>query len=556
MAPTFVKTDDATLERTENEVAVVLVHLKKLLRLENWLRSPLLRLPTETIAHILSYIMEDAEHPSIWRPIFNTCYRIHNIMSTTTGLWRKADFTSDRLAQLAFARSQGNLEVIIADLLTRDFLRNECTRDALGFCRDNLVLRGHRFHTLDVCGYPSDIANFSWILERPLPSLEHVKIHFYPPWEGWGGFFMENPVVLQLPTDLPLRMLNLGNAVLPWSSSLFTGLRELHLDFADCESLVEISEEELLGILGASPRLESLTLLRLMPKVPIMDYQRQYTPTRIVKFTSLASLNLDSFPELVGYILACVDIPAITSLKIRAEFSPWEVRFSLDHFFPDDRLPDRLFPNPPIFEVWPDCGYGIYDSLKVKIGSAYIQFDFEIDENAATSDAIMSCILPLVPPSVTTLRLDHSDLDKHEWMEFFRSHSEVRSIECSTLREGPISESLWDALSPAGADAITPCPKLESISLSKERASTPLLNCLLNRKTAGFGLRCLKVWEVDNLFAEQLGLLVEELQVINVPDKWTQRVRPVLIDENRPRADHPPSGETVCLQRSCMGSGV
>ena len=525
MAPAFVETGDTTLAKIGNEIAAVTTHLKKLLRLKNWLCSPLLRLPTETLVHILLYIMKDAEHSSVWRPIFSTCYRVYSLMCTTTELWRKADFTLDRQALLVFERSQGNLEAIIADLLTEDDRRNEHTRRALGHCRDNLILRGHRLHTLDVRGYPSDITNFSWIFERPLPRLEYVKIHFYPSWsEELTAFILDNPVGLQLPADLPLRVLDLCNATLPWSSYLFTELRELHLDFIECELFVEISEEELLGIFDASPRLESLSLLRLIPTYPVINNQPQHIPTRIVKFASLTSLNIDSFPSLAGYILAHMDIPAITSLRIRAEFDPWEIEPTLENFFPDDHLPDRLFPNPPIFEVWPDCGQGIYDSLKVKIGSSHIQFDFDMDDNREASDTIMSCILPLVPSSVTTLRVDYSDLDIEEWTEFFWSHPEVRSIESRDTE--PVSESLWGALSPAGADAITPCPKLESISLSKGRASTPLLNCLQNRKIAGYGVRHLKLWKADDELAEKLSLSVEELQITNEPVELTQ-VRPV-----------------------------
>ena len=59
-----------------------------------------------------------------------------------------------------------------------------------------------------------------------------------------------------------------------------------------------------------------------------MDNQ---TLTRIIKFTSLTSLNLDNFPVLVGYIWAHMDVPAIISLKIPTEFSPWEVEFFLLH---------------------------------------------------------------------------------------------------------------------------------------------------------------------------------------------------------------------------------
>ena len=181
MASTLVKADEKSAEKTENEVAAVLVHLKKLLRLKNRLHSPLLRLPTETIVHILSYIMEDADYSSIWWPIFSTCHHIYDIMCATTELWQKANFTLDRLASLAFARSQGNLQTITANLLVWDDWRDDRARNALSFCRDNLRLHGHKFHTLDVCGYPSDITYFSWIFERPLPRLEHVKIRFFPP---------------------------------------------------------------------------------------------------------------------------------------------------------------------------------------------------------------------------------------------------------------------------------------------------------------------------------------------------------------------------------------
>jgi len=95
----------------------------------------------------------------------------------------------------------------------------------------------------------------------------------------------------------------------------------------------------------------------------------------------------------------------------------------------------------------------------------------------------------------------------------------------------PISENLWDALSPIGTDGITLCPQLESISLSQESASVPLLNCLLNRKNAGYGLKRLKVWKVDIGFVEKLRPLVEELEAIGLPGESMQRVRPVSIDE-------------------------
>ena len=167
MVPISVKTVGTTLEKTDNAVAAALVDMKKLLRLRNWLHSPLLRLPTEVIVHILSYIMEyPGCSSSIWRPIFSTCHHIRVVMHTATELWGQMNFTLDRLAHLVFAKSRGNLQAITVDFLARE---DNYIQDAICFCRDNLVLHGHRLHTLYFHGDSSDVTNFSWIFERPLP---------------------------------------------------------------------------------------------------------------------------------------------------------------------------------------------------------------------------------------------------------------------------------------------------------------------------------------------------------------------------------------------------
>ena len=402
MVPAPVETDEKSAENTKDEIATVLIHMKKLLRLKNWLCSPLLRLPTEIIVQILSYITENRGE---WQSVFSTCYHIRAVMNNAAELWQQANFVSDKraLPVSVFARSQGNLQEITADLIAWGDCRDDHARNALRFCRDNLVLHGHKLRALDLRGCPSDIINFSWIFERPLPRLEYLKIHFYPLWLKESGSYIQDPEILQFPADLPLRVLDLSNATPPWSSYLlFTELRELHLDFTECESFVEISEEELLGILEASPRLESLSLIRLLPKAPIVDGERDYNPIRIVKLASLTSLDLDSLAELVGYILVHMDVPVIDSLKIRGEFSPWEVEVFFGYLFPDFLLPERLLTNPPIFEIWPDGGYGIYDSLKVKIGGIHIQFDFDMDDEEEASETIIGCVLPL-PPTGSTI---------------------------------------------------------------------------------------------------------------------------------------------------------
>ena len=441
-------------------------------------------------------------------------------MRTATELWWKVDCARSMVAHMAFMRSGGNPQVIIVNLHPWDDRQNKKARMTLDYWRDDLVFHGHRLHTLELCGNSSDVARFSWLFERPLPRLHRLKIRFYGPLaddENESQLPIPAPVALQLPMDLPLRTLDLDNVRLPWSSNAFAGLRELRVDFRECETVVEISADELLGVFDASPQLERLSLVHVRTRIQIGGGESQYAPTRIAQLPNLAFLELDDSPESIGYTLIHMNIPATDSLKIRSYILPFEVQRSL-RILLNDQLPSRLFPNPPVF------GIGVIDegrsliSIHVAIGGLKIRFDFDTEETVY--DAIVAHVLPLVPQSVAILNLTGLDLDEQEWREFLRSHPEVHSIEClSDDDDGePTFESLWDALSPTGADAVPLCPKLESISLFEDpRFAPPLLDCLLNRKNAGFALRHLKLGSLDDRFAEEFRLSVEELEVVPAP---------------------------------------
>ena len=534
MAPTFVKTDDAVLKKTEDEVAAVLVHKVELLRLKNRLRSPLLRLPTEIIVRILSYIMEYVGKPRTWRPIFSTCHHIHRIMGTATELWWKVDCAWAWGAYVIFQRSEWSPEVMIAELNPWD----PDAEEVLDYWRDKQALRGHRLHTLELCGIPSDIAHFSWIFERPLPRLRRLRIDFSGPLDNEGNerpmSGLENsrlPVTLQLPTDMPLQVLYLRNTMLPWSSSLFTGLRELDVDFTGCNVTVDISEDELFRILGASPQLERLSLMKVGPRIPDENNRRRFTHQRIVQLPSLASLRLGTTPEVVGFILAHVDTPAVVSLWIHSDISSRDVGRSLDLLIPNNHLYKRLFSDPPLFEIQATDSL-VSSVMAVYIGGFGMQIAFDFGDGGIVRNPIMTRIMPLVPPSVTVLKINCSGLglDELEWREFFSSHPEVRSIECPESSWKPVPKSLWDALSPSGPEAAPPCPMLESISLFCNPSPTHLLNCLISRKCAGFGLKYLEVTRVVDELAEKLRPLVEKLRA-SKPDIKSEEVRPVSMDE-------------------------
>jgi len=293
-----------------------------------------------------------------------------------------------------------------------------------------------------------------------------------------------------------------------------------------------MTEDELLRILHASPQLERLSLVQIRQTIPANGYQ--LPPKHVVRLPVLTFLKLDNDPKVVGYTLAHLDIPALASLDIHSRVSDWDIVRSLDHFFPDDRLPGRLFSDPPVFELGRPCLYEENPSLKFSIGSLKVQFDFNAYDAEASHNVTASCIL-LVPPSVTTIKLELAKLNVQEWKEFFRSHPEVRSIEYTELRGEPMSKSLWDALSPAeDDDQVVLCPRLESIvcnvNTGTERVK-PLLISLSYRGSAGFKLRHLKmrgrwIYKIVGIIRP----LVEVLEV-DFPNKLEQKVSLISMQE-------------------------
>jgi len=229
---------------------------------------------------------------------------------------------------------------------------------------------------------------------------------------------------------------------------------------------VEISEDELLKILDTSPQLERLSLVQVGPRTPAWRNTQQFTHGRTVQLPGLAFLRLGNSPEVVGYILAHIDTPSITPLEIHSRITPQDVMQSLNLMVPNDRLQERLFSNPPVFEIetTDDRTPGI---MIVDIGSCKMWFDFDFENDAeAISNTITTHLQPLVPRSVTTLKIACYGLALAElgWREFVISHQEVRSIECSNSSDEPVS----------GTPCLPPermrSPHAQSLSLSPSSA--------------------------------------------------------------------------------------
>lgn len=529
----IVAVDDATLEKADETLTLALVHLRLLLRIKNRLRSPLLRLPTETMIRILSFTNEGCHYD--WRSIFSTCHHIYMIMRRSPEVWWEVNYdcttTSLRAAHISFMRSKGKPRVLAADLDPWDFLLSTDVETFHDYWRVNRVFQGSELHTLEFSGDPTAFDHFSWILEGSLPRLERLKIHLLPALDATDWPIpLPNPFALQLPPDIPLKVLDLHNVTRPWLPSYFTGLRELHLQFKHCSVDTVMQEDELLGILEASPRLEDLSLVRIR-----VGNNQQLRPKRIVRLPNLTSLWLANVPEAVGHILAYVDAPAITSLEIFAEIAGGDLSQVLGLLFPDDRLPKRLFSNPPVFKI----GMRNISGSRMELAIGSLSIRFESDRYSGVGQNVVAACIPLVPSSVTTLQADFSGLDQQVWRDFFQSHPGVRSIGCYQHYSTSKYKTLWDALSPTQEDdPVVLCQNLESICFrvpSGKSELISLLACVRDRNIAGFKLRHLTIDENGSTgeaykMVEDFRPLVDVLK-LKFPPVEQQRVGPVSMDE-------------------------
>ena len=189
-------------------------------------------------------------------------------MHTTTELWWRDNYTWDRVAHIAFARSRGATcgdcrpppVGLLAEpkspespeLLERRTRTSLSQPPYVGTLRDPLRYR-----------------SLPWIFKQPLPRLCHLRIRLFHTLDDENEPPMPDAVVLHLPAGLPLRVLDLSNTTLSWSSNLFAGPSELHVGFKDCGVVADILVDELFGIFNASSRLVRLSLAQIRPRVPV-----------------------------------------------------------------------------------------------------------------------------------------------------------------------------------------------------------------------------------------------------------------------------------------------
>ena len=452
--------------------------------------SPLLRLPCEILISILLFTVDDTIRTPAWTIILPTCHYLYQTILFTPQLWGKISCTHPEKMFKRFEMAQWCPTEVYAHLFVWN--GEDRIKAALDSVRDAGKLRRDMIHTLEFRGETEMWSHFSWIFDEPLPSLRHLTVSVV--------MRSGHPIPFTASIGKHLETLSIDNLSIPVSSHLSHNLRNLHVGFSkDCHSW-SMTMHQLIAILNASPRLETLSLERTCPNTSSRS-DNQSKP--VATLSNLKSLALTgSVPEAVS-ILDHLNLPSITSLTLDlSDMQPSHFRL-----FSKDTLANSLFNITPIFPHFTQSGM-------IKMGGLKLV-------RLATDDWRETFLLMsrMVPLSVTELEIIQDTLDKSHWREFACQRPEVYSIPTYHMRSCR-SSRLWRALLPDEDDpSATLFPKLKSVTLKVEHLSMIprlVLDCLRMRSEAGFRLRRLEVQDSGKLRhvgrqAEDFRPLVDEL---------------------------------------------
>jgi len=240
---------------------------------------------TETTVRILSYIMEDTEHSTVWRSIFSAYHHTHDNTCSTTELWWKANLSWAGCRSLRSRRHGGAPDDVCG--VTGG---TRIPKKPLTFTGTSWYFMVTGFTRLNSAGGPPTSLTFSGFSKHPLPHINRPNIYFLRP---LGEDESEPPCRTRYLCHFDgsaVTVLDLRKVRAALLIQTFTGLSELHLDFAECGPFVEVSEEELPGIFYASPRLESLSV-RVKPRLPTAIYSHSNCTVSETRFPQAGPLS-------------------------------------------------------------------------------------------------------------------------------------------------------------------------------------------------------------------------------------------------------------------------
>lgn len=135
-----------------------------------------------------------------------------------------------------------------------------------------------------------------------------------------------------------------------------------------------------------------------------------------MQLPNLTSLSVANTPEIVRYILAHLDLPAIHSFDI----SDWDEEYAPSFILPDCRTSKKLFPDPRVFRIESMRCVFHSNALCHFLTLHICGFKIRLISDTLPRDIrkVVTAWFPAVPPSMTTIQSGCSELDQRGWREF------------------------------------------------------------------------------------------------------------------------------------------
>jgi len=445
------------------------------LRTMNRIQSPLLRLPCETLIYILLFTIDDTKQTPTWTAILPTCHYLCQTILSTPQLWERIYCLPPEKMLRRFEMANWRPTEIYAHLFTSKGEEN--VKAALDSVRDAGQLRRERIHTLEFRGVNDVWPHFSWIFDEPFPNLKHLTVFVVM---GPGS-----PLPLTLSVGSHLETLSIDNVNIPASSHLFHNLKNLHVGFSQDCNRWPVTLRQLIAILNASPRLETLSMGHIRLNTSLHDDRQSECVVTLPHLRSIVLMSPAS--DAVG-VMDRLDLPAITYLTLHLG-GLWPSHIPL--LFPNDILTNRLLKVTPNFPHFTQSGMVRMGGLQLAVGAGESREEF------------FFLLCGMVPISATELGIIQDMFNETRWREFACQRPKVCSISCYYDIKNYRSNGLWRALLPDKSNpSATLFPKLEYVNLKAEHLSmipSSVLDCIRMRREAGFKLKRLEVQDTGKL---------------------------------------------------------
>jgi hypothetical protein len=304
MDPSQVISREYQLQAIDDEIKSLEESIRTLRYRRNAL-VPISSLPTEVITTIFSFFhlstfTSGKPDPLAWLRVTHVSHQRREIALNQPLFWNHVNFTTLSSAGAAEILARAKTAPLFLEArIPGRHLYNKAIQRELQRCVTRIC-------DLRIRATPWDLRETLESLISPAPTLECLSLS-----SEKRGLEVTIPETLFGGTTPRLSSLELRNCDISWESPLLKGLRYLDIRLPSTNARPSLAVW--LDALGEMPQLMLLTLYRASPRADRFPFDVE----RTITLPSLKHVNISDSPRDCAFVLAHLDLPALTCLCLK-----------------------------------------------------------------------------------------------------------------------------------------------------------------------------------------------------------------------------------------------